>query len=688
MTLDGCRQAGLIISHKKLKMGSEVFFGGYIINSEGVQPNPEKVEGIAKFPAPTNVSELRSFLGLVNTFDIFHPDLAHAKATLNQLLRKNIAWLWLEDHQKSFDDIKDLLSKEMKLYHYDPNLRTELLTDASRLKGLGFALTQMDESGKLRLVAASSRSLTSAESNYAVCELEALAIQWAIKKCHHYLCGGPRFKVLTDHRPLVGIFKKHMDDVENTRLQRILIKTQSYNFDVEYTPGKTHLVADALSRAPVFSPPEEEPFGVTTSAVSSQKALAEDCEVCVCYQICPHEDDLSAKTLHGVNKAMAKTIGLDYNLLDLIEKAKEDKDYQLIVKAFKEGFDPKNLPQSHPAREFASKWGDISLFDEHPLLVYEGHRIIVPKSCRKEILDLLHKPHIGQVGTKTNARQLYFWPGITNDIKLMCESCEPCRRHLASRPKEPLQQTVAEYPFQMLSADLWETAGQHFLITCDRYSGFPWVDKLNKLNTQAVANKMLTRFRDYGFLPQSIRVDNGPQFRTEFEEFCGTFSIEYVPCAPYNSQSNGHAESTVATVKHLLNKCGGKFNDDYHARLAELRNCPRPDGYSPAQMLYQRRLKGLLPVLPSAYQTIDVLHAELQRQRKQDYNKAYVDSRAHPIKEMTEGTPVVIQDTKSLRWEIEGTVLASFQSGRCLKIRLNNGKVYFRNRRHVRVRPE
>ena len=105
-------------------------------------------------------------------------------------------------------------------------------------------------------------------------------------------------------------------------------------------------------------------------------------------------------------------------------------------------------------------------------------------------------------------------------------------------------------------------------------------------------------------------------------------------------------------------------------------------------MLYQRRLKGLLPVLPSAYQTIDVLRAELQRQRKQDYNKDYVDRRAHPIKDITVGTLVVIQDTKSLRWEIEGTVLATYQSGRCLKIQLTNGKVYFRNRRHVRPRPE
>ena len=162
-----------------------------------------------------------------------------------------------------------------------------------------------------------------------------------------------------------------------------MLKTQSYNFDVEYTPGKTHMVADALSRAPVFSPPEEEePNRANSFAVTGQKAIANDEEVCSCnLALCLHEDDLSAESLHGVNMAIARTIGLDYNLLDLIKKATEDEDYQMIVKAFREGSSPNKLPQSHPARQFASKWSDISLFDEHPLLVYQGHRIIVPKSC-------------------------------------------------------------------------------------------------------------------------------------------------------------------------------------------------------------------------------------------------------------------------------------------------------------------
>ena len=115
----------------------------------------------------------------------------------------------------------------------------ELLTDALKLKGLGYALIRRDELGSIRLLDCGSRTLSSAEKNYATIELEALAIAWAMGKAHFHLRACPQFKVLTDHRPLVGIFRKDIDDVENSRLQRIRMKTQCFNFTVEYTPGKT-----------------------------------------------------------------------------------------------------------------------------------------------------------------------------------------------------------------------------------------------------------------------------------------------------------------------------------------------------------------------------------------------------------------------------------------------------------------
>ena len=99
-----------------------------------------------------------------------------------------------------------------------PKLPVVLITDASRL-GLGYILTQENEAKELKLITCGSRFLTDAEKNYAVIELECMAIQWAILKCRNYLLG-VTFKVKTDHKPLLGVINgKDLNAVNNLRLQ-------------------------------------------------------------------------------------------------------------------------------------------------------------------------------------------------------------------------------------------------------------------------------------------------------------------------------------------------------------------------------------------------------------------------------------------------------------------------------------
>jgi hypothetical protein len=95
-------------------------------------------------------------------------------------------------------------------------------------------------------------SLTPSQKNYAVVELELAAVWWAADKCDYYLRGMPLFKVLTDYWPLVGLFGKALCLLGNVRLQRLRENLAMYMFKVMLVPGKTHLIADALSHAPVF----------------------------------------------------------------------------------------------------------------------------------------------------------------------------------------------------------------------------------------------------------------------------------------------------------------------------------------------------------------------------------------------------------------------------------------------------
>ena len=153
----------------------------------------------------------------------------------------------------------------------DPKLTTLLLTDASRLNGLGYALLQKQDDTRLRSITSGSCSLNETQNRYATIELECLAIKYAISKCRFYLLGLPNFEIVTDHKPLLGIFDKYILKIDNPCLQRLREKMQAYNFKVKRVPGKLHLIADALSPAPHFSPHTEELTVETTFAVLNKE---------------------------------------------------------------------------------------------------------------------------------------------------------------------------------------------------------------------------------------------------------------------------------------------------------------------------------------------------------------------------------------------------------------------------------
>ena len=114
----------------------------------GVQPNPAYLQGIRDFPASKTISELRSFLGMVNHLSAYHPKIARHTGVLQALLKKNTSFLWLEDQQAAFDRLKSDLLSALSLNHFDPSWSKRLVTDASRLHGLGFVLMQHQDDKK------------------------------------------------------------------------------------------------------------------------------------------------------------------------------------------------------------------------------------------------------------------------------------------------------------------------------------------------------------------------------------------------------------------------------------------------------------------------------------------------------------------------------------------------------------
>ena len=184
-------------------MQFSVEYLGYLVDAEGLHATAGKVKAILDAPKPCNVKQLRAFLGLVNYYDRFVPHLATVAHPLNQLLCKDVKWLWNNDCDKAFSLLKERLASQSVLVHYDVNLPVKLACDASSY-GLGVVISHIMPDNSERPIAYASRSLSKTEKNYSQIEKEALSIIFGVTKFHKFLFGW-FFTLVTDHKPLVFI---------------------------------------------------------------------------------------------------------------------------------------------------------------------------------------------------------------------------------------------------------------------------------------------------------------------------------------------------------------------------------------------------------------------------------------------------------------------------------------------------
>ena len=201
-------------------LAHSVEYLGHRIDKEGISALPRKVEAIANAPQPTNVQELRSFLGLINYYGKFIQDLATLLYPLNQLLQANKKWEWTTDCTQSFQAAKDKLMSAEVLTHYNPELPLRMAADASSY-GIGAVISHVLPDGSEKPISFASRTLSPSEKNYSQLEKEALSLTFGVKKIHQYLYGR-KFTLITDHKPLTAIFgaKKGIPTLATARLQR------------------------------------------------------------------------------------------------------------------------------------------------------------------------------------------------------------------------------------------------------------------------------------------------------------------------------------------------------------------------------------------------------------------------------------------------------------------------------------
>ena len=214
---------------------------GLKISAVGLQPVEEKINAVKKAPTPCNVSELTSFLGMMQYYHSLLPGLATMLAPLHKLLQKGMQWEWTHDCQKAFEACKEGLTSDSLLVHYDLNRELRLACDASSY-GLGAVLSRIMDDGQERPIAYASSTLSSSERNYAQIEREALSIVYGVKKFHQFLYGR-KFTLVTDHQLLLALLgpKAAIPTMAAAGMQRWAIVLSAYDCQIEYRRSETQL---------------------------------------------------------------------------------------------------------------------------------------------------------------------------------------------------------------------------------------------------------------------------------------------------------------------------------------------------------------------------------------------------------------------------------------------------------------
>ena len=220
---------------------SSVLYLGHRIDADGIHATDAKLRAITDAPAPKNVTELRSFLGLLNYYARLIPNLSSLIQPLNQLLRHGVKWHWSQAANTAFKAAKEKVVSPNVLVHYDPSRPIRLAADASAY-GVGAVISHTMEDGSERPIAFASRTLTPSERNYSQVEKEALSLVFGVCKFHAYLYGRP-FTLITDHKPLLSILgpKNGVPPIAAARLQRWALKLSAYTYDIKFRRTDEHM---------------------------------------------------------------------------------------------------------------------------------------------------------------------------------------------------------------------------------------------------------------------------------------------------------------------------------------------------------------------------------------------------------------------------------------------------------------
>ena len=534
---------------KSIRSLESVTFLGHTVSAEGIEPDKKLVNKILNISPPRCRKDVERFLGLANFYHTKISNFAKICEPLNKLRRQGMPFVWRNEQQNAFVNLKEALCSRQVVQPYSLNKELTLECDASETS-IGSVLSQ--EGAPVMFL---SRTLTKNERNYAVIEKEALAIVWSVKRAEKFLLGR-HFNIKTDHNSLEYIFGEHKCLPKHTsaRIQRWAVTMTNYDYTIRYVRGKEIPHVDAMSR-----------LNFTIEDITNINSLDEDIfwnDECGVTWMEIAQETINDRLLRGVKHRIKE------NLWENCAPA--EKQYQ------------KNR---------------AALSIENNVIIL-GTRPVIPRTLQDKIMKTAHQAHFGMTTTKNVLRQSVWWPGMDRSIEEFIRSCEVC----AYKPKtnvESEQYTweTAKIPFERIHLD-WAQIPNigTILIVVDAMSGWPEAFLCKNRSTAVVKKILQSLFARYG-VPQKVVTDNAPEFvSNELSQWIINVGGDPIQTPQYHSCSNGLVERMVQTLKRVL-KIYTPNKGDIHTFLQKVLLTYRNSritssrGFSPASLFLDRQLR-------------------------------------------------------------------------------------------------
>ena len=547
--LEALRRAGLKLHPLKCHLAQkEIKSLGFILNDQGISPDPGNLDKVRQWPPPKDVKQVRQYLGLISYYRSHIQSFAKYAVPLTNLLQKDAEWCWSDVEQNAFELLKEKLLSGTATQYPDFSKRFYLKTDGSG-DCVGAVLSQRDSRNKDVMVCCASQKLNKVEAKWASFDKEFFALVWGVRTYSHYL-RYDRFTIITDNKPLLNAVHAGSGHDATGKRVRWCLELSSFEFDIVYKKGKLHTDADALSRCPIPDPPQDK----------------------------DDDHDILIACMQELDSPLFSIVADSDLSMRVTNEQKKDEDIQRIIKKMKDHDGLSDKPVNVDSRDFVIMENMLFTVGVHKTTKDRLARVVVPKSLIAEFLNNFHGSvsagHPGEKRMYNLLARIAFWKGMRKDVCEKVRTCETCQASRGNPFKKlaPLKPQKANFPMAFVQADLvkfWPPSQgcSYILVLEDHYTKYVVLYPVRDKNTLTIAKRLTDYVTRFGS-PIRWGSDNGGEFKSHLiAALCKVYNIRKTYSLAFHPQSQGQCERKNRFIIQELSKRIAQFGTDWVSQL-------------------------------------------------------------------------------------------------------------------------